>query len=217
MQTAHRWLLGLRLLHDAPLVDPYPFAVSPRRKKSRPPLKPCVRISRTRLTGGLSGRCITRSPGADTLPGHSRASPREIGYCAWKRLPWNRLAAAHSRHCGCRTLPRGSRPPGLLGPVLPAIPSRLPAPATQPPQGPFPPTALFVAVIDGTTIPSDSRSTRPDFAFGLYGRARRDDGRRDGPLVFRTSPCPRAAPRTPPGPDAGSGTRPAPNVAFAVT
>jgi len=74
---------------------------------------------------------------------------------------------------------------------------------------------LFAVAITGTTIPSDSRCARPDFAFGLYGRACRDGGRADGPLVFRVSPCTRAAPRTPPGPPAGSGT-PTGDVAFAV-
>src|ERR1700731_4597394 len=135
-----------------------------------------------------------------------RTSPRKRWwYSAWKRLAGFRLAADHSRRCSCRTFSRGLRPPGSLGPLSAAIPSRLPAPTTPPPQGPFPPATLFAVAISGTTIPSDSRCARPDFAFGLYGRACRDDGCADGPLVFRALPCTRAAPPPPPGPPAGSG------------
>src|SRR3954466_407382 len=136
-------------------------------------------------------------------------------YSAWKRLPGARLAAAHSRRCSCRTLSRGLRPPGSLGPLLAAIPSRLPAPSTRPPQGPFPPAALFCtafvrearAPLSGTTIPSDSRCAAADFAFGLYGAVCPDVGRADGPLVFRTAPCTRAAPPTPPEPSTRFGPR----------
>src|SRR6266508_4115885 len=87
------------------------------------------------------------------------------------------------------------------------IPLRLPAPSTQPPQGPFPPAAFFVAAITGTLIPSDSLCAATDFAFGLYGAPCPDEGRADGSLEFRTSPCTRAAPRTPPGPDAHPDSR----------
>ena len=112
---------------------------------------------------------------------------------------------------------RGSRPRGWLGPVLPAMPSRLPPPPTRPPQGPFPPAALFVTAIAGTTIPSDSRCAALAFAFGLYGPPRRDHGRADGSLLFRTAPCTRAAPPTPPGPPALAPVLVRDGVAFAVT
>src|SRR5713226_8590558 len=121
---------------------------------------------------------------------------------ASKRRPGDRLAATHSRRRSCRTLSAGSGPRGLLGPDWPAMPSRLPPPPARPPQGPFPPAALFVATITGTTVPSDSRCAAPDFTFGLFGLPCLDPGRPDGPLLFRPDPCSRAAPRTPEGPAA---------------
>jgi len=75
---------------------------------------------------------------------------------------------------------------------------------------------LFVAAIDGTTIPSDSRCAALAFTFGLYEPPRRDDGGADGPLVFRIAPWSRAAPPTPPRPRTRSGSS-ARDVAFAVT
>src|SRR6266853_4213364 len=145
-------------------------------------------------------------------------------YRAWKRLPGARLAAAHSCRCSCRTLSRGASPPGSLAPVLPGIPSCLPAPSARSPQGPFPPAALFVTAfvpvlnrtVCGTSIPSDSRCTALDFAVGLYEPPRPDTGGADGSLVFRTSPDTRAAPRTPPEPSTGFGTLVL-DVAFTVT
>src|ERR1019366_5201530 len=111
------------------------------------------------------------------LHASSRTSLRLMWpYSAWKRLPGCRLAAAHSRRCSCRTFSRGLGPPGSLGPLLAAIPSRLPAPSTRPPQGPFAPVALFVATIATTTVPSDPRSAALDFAFGLYEPPCRDGG-----------------------------------------
>ena len=104
------------------------------------------------------------------------------------------------------------------GLIAAAIPSRLPASPTRPPQGPFPPAAFFVTAINGTAVPSDSRCAAPDFAFGLYGSPCLDLGHADGSPVFRASPCTRAAPSTPPGPAARHppdlGTA---DVAFAVT
>src|SRR6266540_5114361 len=80
------------------------------------------------------------------------------------------------------------------------MPSRvLPLP-TLPPQGPFAPLALFVARLDTTMVPSDARCPALAFTVGLYEPRRPDSGRADGPLVFRSSPCPRAARRTPPRP-----------------
>ena len=114
-------------------------------------------------------------------------------YSAWKRRSGDRLAAPHSRRCSRRTWSTVLRPPGWLGPLEAAIPSRLPAPPTRSPQGPLPPVAFFCATIDSTAIPSDSRSTALDFAFGLYEPPRRDDGSGDGSPVFRASPSTRAA------------------------
>src|SRR5262245_55857031 len=95
---------------------------------------------------------------------------------------------------------------------------RLPSTSARPPQGPFPPDVLFVASIDGTTIPSDSRCAAPAFAVGLYGSLCRNDGRADGSLLFRSDPCSRAAPRTPEGPAALSDPDfCVPDVAFAAT
>ncbi len=46
----------------------------------------------------------------------------------------------------------------------------------------------FVTAIVGTSVPSDSRCTALDFAFGLYESPRPDTGRADGPLQFRIVP-----------------------------
>lgn len=62
----------------------YPFpGIEPRVRRARPPFKPCVRISRTRLSGGLSGRSITRPPVARRAApdsGRSRAGGGDRGY-----------------------------------------------------------------------------------------------------------------------------------------
>ena len=55
---------------------------------------------------------------------------------------------------------------------------------------------MFVAVVCSTTVPSDSRCARLDFAVGLYEPRCPDPGGADGRLVFRSAPCPRAAPHT---------------------
>src|SRR5688572_10127756 len=94
------------------------------------------------------------------------------------------------------------------------MPSPLPPAEATPPQGPFPPAALFVATLVGTTTPSDSRCAPPAFALGLYGRSSPDVGCADGSLVFRTTPSARAAPHTPPRPTAHPDSRAA-DVAFA--
>lgn len=107
---------------------------------------------------------------------------------------------------------------------MPAIPSRLPASLARPPQGPFPPAALFFtafvsvlrATVFSTTIPSDSRCAALNFAFGLYEPLFPDEGCADGSLVFRPSPDTHAAPSTPPESTIGFGA-PMVDVAFAVT
>jgi hypothetical protein len=145
-------------------------------------------------------------------------------YNAWKRRSGCRLAATHSRRCSCRTLSSGSCPRGWLGPGSPAMPSRLPALPTRPPQGSFPPAALFCAAfvpaarapVFGTMTPSDSRCAAVDFATGLYDAPCPDKGNADGSPEFRTPPCTRAAPPAPPGPTTRFGTSVV-GVAFAVT
>src|SRR5215207_718595 len=117
---------------------------------------------------------------------------------AWKRRPGCRLAVLQSRRCNWRTLSEDSRPPGWLEPVWPVMPSRVLAGPTLPPQGPFAPPALFVTGLVTTTVPSDSRCAALAFADGLYEPRCRDAGCTDGPLVFRPTPCPRAALLTPP-------------------
>ena len=44
------------------LVEPYSSATRWKREKSGAPSKPCMRISRTRLTSGVAGSSIMRSP-----------------------------------------------------------------------------------------------------------------------------------------------------------
>src|SRR5580704_535687 len=137
---------------------------------------------------------------------------------AWKRRPGCCLAVLQSRRRNWRTLSGDSRPPGWLEPVLPVMPSRVLARPTLPPQGPFAPLALFVASLVTTTVPSDSRCAALGFADGLYEPRCPDPGCADGPLVFRSTPCPRAALHTPPSP--GAGTSPdwsAPGIVFAAT
>src|SRR6185436_1725457 len=85
----------------------------------------------------------------------------------------------------------------------------------RPEQRPFPPGAFFFTTLAGTTAPSDSRSARCDFAFGLYAALCRDDGGRDGSLLFPTVPSARAAPRTPPRPLASHPDSSALGLAFA--
>ena len=138
-------------------------------------------------------------------------------YRAWNRRSGCRLAALHSRIRSRRTLSMPLRPPGSLVRAVPDMPSRLPASPARPPQGPFPPAALFVAAFFGTTIPSDSRCAAADFTFGLYGPPCPDSGHADGSLLFPVFPSARAAPPTPGRPPALSLPVPcAAGLAFAV-
>ena len=96
--AAFRALLQhLRCAKCQSLVDSYPF-VRFGRVKSKPPFKPCVRISRTRLTGGRSSGSITQPPrtlapgsapsrAGVSVPGDGRnlsstGSPRQLSDCA---------------------------------------------------------------------------------------------------------------------------------------
>src|SRR5437867_9143227 len=97
------------------------------------------------------------------------------------------------------------------------MPLRVLARPTLPPQGPFAPPALFVASLVATMVPSDSRCAALAFTVGLYEPRCPNSGRADGSLVFRASPCTRAAPSTPPRPAARTPPdRGAADVAFAV-
>src|SRR5213592_4478913 len=110
-----------------------------------------------------------------------------------------------------------ARPPGWLEPVVPVMPSCVLAMPTLPPQGPFAPPAFCDTGLVTTMVPSDSRCAALAFADGLYEPRRPDSGRADGPLVFRSAPCPRAAPCTPPRPAArASPDWGAADVAFTV-
>ena len=85
---------------------------------------------------------------------------------AWKRRPGGRLAAIQSWRCRWRTLSRGFHPSGTLDPVVPVMPSYLPASPTCPSQGRFPPVALVVTTSRGTTTPSDARCAARVFTIG---------------------------------------------------
>src|SRR5580704_15295237 len=78
------------------------------------------------------------------------------------------------------------------------MPWRVLARPTLPPQGPFAPPAFCSTGLVTTTVPSDTRCAALVFAAGLYEPRCPDSDRADGPLVFRSAPCPRAAPLTPP-------------------
>jgi hypothetical protein len=226
---------------ERPMSRPATRPPPPTRGSARVPLVLRVPLVAPPAHAGIgrptgAGRAPCRGPPAHAGIGPShrrrwrcaRGPPRPRGdrplislrhrwsYSAWKRRPGDCLAALHSLRRSRRILSTVVRPPGWLGPRLAAIPASNPAPSALPTQGPFPPTALFGTAIDGTTIPSDSRCAPDDFALGLYVQLHPDEGGADGSLAFRTSPCPRAAPPTPP-------TRTAPSVcsasrvAFTVT
>ena len=131
---------------------------------------------------------------------------------AWKRRSGARLAATQRRRCNWRTLSMGECPPGDWNRACRSCPCASLLDHSGPPQGSFPPAALFVAAIRGTTTPSDARCARLAFAVGLYEARCPDPGRADGPLVFRSSPCTRAAPSTPPRPAAQSSPAVAPQT-----
>jgi hypothetical protein len=96
--------------------------------------------------------------------------------------------------------------------------THLPSLRARPKQRTFPRTALFVAAVTSTTVPSDSRCAGFNFAIGLYEPLCPDSGRTDGPLVFHLPPCTRAAPLTPPRPAAHTPPdRGAADMAFAAT
>ena len=85
---------------------------------------------------------------------------------ASSRLPLGRdpQSALQLSHFVDGLAPAGVVGTGLAGHALALTSLR----RHRPPQGPFPPAALFVAAIVGTTIPSDSRCAALAFAFGLY-------------------------------------------------
>ena len=87
-----------------------------------PPLKPCMRISRTRLTSGRSARSIARpalssgaAPGSRSPRLPEVVSPQRCTHDAWKLLPPGaRLAAAQSCLRSCRTLSFDSSVDGVV-------------------------------------------------------------------------------------------------------
>ena len=133
-------------------------APSSSRKRSTP----CCSTSRDRLAIDARRAAVAPHP----LPRFPEdVTPPEWSYSAWKRLPGARLAAAHSRRCSCRTLSRGLRPPGLLGPVVPAIPSRLPAPLDMTTPGTLPSRRVVLSrpspVLRSPRTPAAQRSISP--------------------------------------------------------
>lgn len=162
------------------------------------------------------------SGGAISAPAHAlvRAARRS----AHLPLPTQSHHRSLRRRSRQRTLSSHEGAGGWLEPIVSAMPLPLPASSTWPPQGPFPPAALFCTAfvstacdaLVGTTAPSDSRWAGIGFGTALSGSPRRDDGGADGSLAFRPRPCTRAAPRTPPTDDARSESGPSPE-AFAVT
>jgi hypothetical protein len=142
-------------------------------------------------SGWPLGLSIARSPRSNI---HASASPR--GRHPFRTV--QHVEAPPRIPLGCRpqSPSQFSRfstrlsPPGLLGPVAPAIPSRLPASTTQPPQGPFPPAALFVAAFVSRSSRSGLRYFDP-LGLPLHrGRLRHWLIRRASP---RRGPCRRAS------------------------
>src|SRR2546430_4368251 len=149
------------------------------------PLVPVLLDCRERLSIHTRGTAIPLHPppcfAQDVTPAHAVVQRMEASF----RLP---LGYRPQPPLELSHFSMGSRPRGKLGPVLPAMPSRLPPPTAPSPQGSFPPVAFFVATLNGTTIPSASRCTSLDFAFGLFEPPFPAVGCTAGPLLFRTEP-----------------------------
>ena len=163
---------------------------SARRRTARPP-----RSSGHRLPP----RPCSASP-ASTLPAgrhSSRCGRTARGSAAPVPLGRGPQPALQLSHFVARLTPAGVVGSGLAGHALALTCSADATTAGTLPSG----RVVRRAPSSGTTIPSDSRCAALDFAFGLYEPPCPDDGCADGSLVFRTSPCTRAAPPTPPGPD----------------
>jgi len=65
-------------------------------------------------------------------------------------------------------------------------------------EGARPGRSLTRVQLATVALHQQTRCAAPAFAIGLYESRCPDLGRADGPLVFRSSPCPRAALPTPP-------------------
>ena len=205
--TAARQVDHARLLPDA---TPARVGPAPSRPALAPPQRPrpqCrAEFREARVDTALLNlrQRLRIDPGRATIPLHPPPrlpedvippDPVHQGLEAPRRGPLGRGPEASLQLAHFVERPRLS---GELGPVSPAMPSRVLAPTPCPPQGPFPPAACCCAALTGTIAPSDSRCAAAAFTFGLCGPRCPDPGRADGPLVFRPPPCPRAAPRTPP-------------------
>ena len=137
-----------------------------------------VLLDRPRSSGHRRPRRPCSVSPASTLP-PGRHSSQMRSYSAWKRRPGCCLAASRSRLGVVALCRSGLRPRGELGPVLPAMPSRLPLRSTRPPPGPLPSGRVIRArPSSGTTTPSDSRCAALDFVLGLYEPPCPDDGLR---------------------------------------
>jgi hypothetical protein len=138
----------------------------------RPPFKPCVRISRTRLTDDLLSRRARRS--IEHLPGlRWDVTPPDRSLGAWKRAVELRLAAMKSLRWSSRTLSTG-----LLDVTV--MPSHLPPRTNTTEAGPLPSTAVVprcqqyyepLGLPPGTSAISSSTYKRRFVRRGPPGRA----------------------------------------------
>ena len=144
-----------------------------------------------------------------------RTSPLQMwSYNAWKRLPGARLAAAQSCLCSCRTLSLGSTAVGVVRSGLAGHSLALTRSISMTTAGTLPSSRVMPhglrrrglrlarAVLRSPRTPAAHGSTSP---WAYTSAPCPDKGRADGPLVFRTCPCTRAAPHTPPEPPARFG------------
>ena len=176
--------IPLRLKHRRRLFqEELDTVLLPRGEASRPRRPLTLRVTRP----------------ASTPP--TGCHPVDVVVRAWKRLPPDRLAAAHSRLGGRAPLSRaayaaaGVVRSGLAGHSLARTAS-----TTSANQRPFllafsPPHSPVLR------SPRTPARARPDFAFGLYGPLR-DDDRQKRPLVFSARLLQRARP-LPAVPDRG--------------
>jgi hypothetical protein len=172
------------------LFVPSVFGIYRRRTgcgRYRPVLRLCC-ISRRSVSTPRCSIIASVSPSTPAAPrflltrshASERTSPSQIRpNNAWKRRVRLRLAVTYSPRWSFRTLSAG-----LL--ALSGIPSCLPPITGTTKAGPLPSVGVLVSVFFGTMSPSDSLSTRPPFAFGLWRPPLPDVGCRVGSLLFRT-------------------------------
>ena len=176
--TAARQVDHARLLPDA---TPARVGPAPSRPALAPPQRPrpqCrAEFREARVDTALLNlrQRLRIDPGRATIPLHPPPrlpedvippDPVHQGLEAPRRGPLGRGPEASLQLAHFVERPRLS---GELGPVSPAMPSRVLAPTPCPPQGPFPPAACCCAALTGTIAPSDSRCAAAAFTFGLCG------------------------------------------------